>query len=342
LIYPFTIELDYSSVLNNKNILITGGTGSFGHQMVTELMQYKPKLIRIFSRDENKQYNFRQELLENPILKKIQFVIGDVRDYERVYSITKDIDIIFHAAALKQVPSVEAHPYEAVKTNINGAHNIVTAAVARKVSNVIAISTDKAVKPVNSMGMTKALQEKLILSDEITKDKTIFCCVRYGNVLGSRGSVIPLWDKQLNQNKPLPITHPDMTRFMLTLSQAIDLVFYSLKHAKGGEIFVKKAPATKMIDLARAYAELKTGQKNYPLTYIGIRAGEKIHEVLVSEEEMRRVKEEKDHYVIRREEEIDKSFLKKNTSFVEYGSGNIPQLNIKELKLMMKKLKWTI
>jgi len=336
------LTLDYSSVLNNKNILITGGTGSFGHQMILELMKYKPKLIRIFSRDEDKQHNLRQELLENPILDKIQFVIGDVRDYERIHSMTKNMDIVFHAAALKQVPSVEAHPYEAVKTNILGAFNVVTAAVSQKVKNVIAVSTDKAVKPVNAMGMTKALQEKLILSDEITKDKTKFCCVRYGNVLGSRGSVIPLWDKRLDQNKPLPITHPDMTRFMLTLTQAIDLVFYSLKNSKGGEIFVKKAPATKMINLARAYAELKTGKKNYPLEYIGIRAGEKIDEVLVSEEEMRHVQEKKDHFVIKREEEIDNSFVKKSTKFTEYGSGTITPLNIDELKLLMKKLKWVV
>ena len=333
--------MNYSSVLDNKNILITGGTGSFGHQMIIELMQYKPKLIRIFSRDEDKQHNLKQELLESQILDKIQFVIGDVRDYDRMYSVTKDMDIIFHAAALKQVPSVEAHPYEAVKTNIIGAYNVVTAAVARKVSKVIAVSTDKAVKPVNAMGMTKALQEKLILSDEITKDKTTFCCVRYGNVLGSRGSVIPLWDKRLEQNKPLPITHPDMTRFVLTLSQAIDLVFYSLKNGKGGEIFVKKAPATKMVNLARAYAELKTGKKNYPLEYIGIRAGEKIDEVLVSEEEMRHVSEKKDHFVIKRESLIDKSFLKKSTKLTEYGSGTITPLNIEELKSLMKKLKWT-
>jgi len=332
--------LNYSSVLDNKNILITGGTGSFGHQMIIELMQYKPKLIRIFSRDEDKQHSLRQELLESSILEKIQFVIGDVRDYDRMYSVTKDMDIIFHAAALKQVPSVEAHPYEAVKTNIVGAYNVVTAAVARKVSKVIAVSTDKAVKPVNAMGMTKALQEKLILSDEITKDKTTFCCVRYGNVLGSRGSVIPLWDKRLEQNKPLPITHPDMTRFVLTLSQAIDLVFYSLKNGKGGEIFVKKAPATKMVTLARAYAELKTGKKNYPLEYIGIRAGEKIDEVLVSEEEMRRVSEKKDHFVIKRESLIDKNYLKKSTKLTEYGSGTITPLNIEELKSLMKKLKW--
>ena len=308
--------------------------------MILELMKYNPKLIRIFSRDEDKQHNLKQEFLDTPILDKMQFMIGDVRDYERIYSVTKDMDIIFHAAALKQVPAVEAYPYEAVKTNIIGAFNVVTAAVARKVDKVVAISTDKAVKPVNAMGMTKALQEKLILSNEITKDKTTFCCVRYGNVLGSRGSVIPLWDKRLEQNKPLPITHPEMTRFMLTLSQAIDLVFYSLKHAKGGEIFVRKAPATKMTYLAQAYAEIKTGKKDYPLTYIGIRAGEKIDEVLVSEEEMRHVIEEENHFVIKRELEIDRSFVKKNIKFTEYGSGTIPHLEIDELKKLMKKLKW--
>ena len=334
--------MNYSSVLDNKNILITGGTGSFGHQMIIELMQYKPKLIRIFSRDEDKQHSLRQELLESSILEKIQFVIGDVRDYDRMYSVTKDMDIVFHAAALKQVPSVEAHPYEAVKTNIIGAYNVVTAAVARKVSKVIAVSTDKAVKPVNAMGMTKALQEKLILSDEITKDKTTFCCVRYGNVLGSRGSVIPLWDKRLEQNKPLPITHPDMTRFVLTLTQAIDLVFYSLKNGKGGEIFVKKAPATKMVTLARAYAELKTGKKNYPLEYIGIRAGEKIDEVLVSHEEMRRAKEEKDHFVIHGESDFDIRSLKKSLKTIEYDSGSASHLSVKELKEIMKKLNWVL
>jgi len=176
--------LNYSSTLNGKNILITGGTGSFGHQMVKELMQYKPRTICIFSRDEDKQWNMKQELSNEPILKRMQFVIGDVRDYDRLVTAAKDIDIIFHAAALKQVPSVESHPFEAVKTNVLGAYNVVKAAVARKVMKVVSISTDKAVKPVNAMGMTKALQEKLILSDDLAKENTMFCCVRYGNVLG--------------------------------------------------------------------------------------------------------------------------------------------------------------
>jgi len=328
--------------LNNKNILITGGTGSFGHQMVKELMPYKPKTVRIFSRDEDKQHSMKMELEKEPIFKKMEFIIGDVRDYDRLFTVTKDIDIIFHAAALKQVPTVESHPYEAVKTNIFGAYNVVKAAVARKVKNVIAVSTDKAVKPVNAMGMTKALQEKIILSDDLNKDSTKFCCVRYGNVLGSRGSVIPLWNSKIDAKQPLPITHKEMTRFLLTLSDAIDLVFYSLKHGKGGEIFVKKAPAAKMTDLALAYAELKTGKKKHPLEFIGVRAGEKIDEILVSEEEMRHSTERKDHFVINQEEKIDKHSTKNTISHNFYGSSNTEHLTIDELKQMMKKLQWVV
>ena len=238
----------------------------------------------------------REHLSNCPISKKVEFFIGDVREYERLFAVTKDIDIIFHAAALKQVPAVESHPYEAVKTNIVGAYNIARAAVARKVSNVVAISTDKAVKPVNAMGMTKALQEKIILSNDISKDGTKFFCVRYGNVIGSRGSVIPLWDLKIEKKEPLPVTHPDMTRFMLTLSEAIDLVFYSLQNGKGGEIFVKKASATKIVDMAKAYAELKTGKKDYPIKFVGVRAGEKIDEILVSKEEMSHSYEKKNHF----------------------------------------------
>ena len=322
--------------------MITGGTGSFGHQMVKELMKYKPKTVRIFSRDEDKQHYMKMEFAKESIFKRMNFVIGDVRDYDRIYAISKDIDIIFHAAALKHVPAVESHPYEAVKTNIFGAYNVVKAAVARNVKNVVAISTDKAVKPVNAMGMTKALQEKIILSDDLTKEGTNFCCVRYGNVLGSRGSVIPLWNTKIEQNEPLPVTHPDMTRFLLTLSQAIDLVFFSLKYGKGGEIFVKKAPGAKMVNLAKAYAELKTGKKNYPLEYIGIRAGEKIDEVLVSSEEMRHAQEKKDHFVIYREDDFDTSSLKKPQKIIEYDSGNANHLSVEDLKAMMKKLKWII
>ena len=331
--------MNYSSIINGKNILITGGTGSFGRQLVKEISNLSPKQIVIFSRDEDKQYSMKQDLGDEKISKRISFVIGDVRDYERLYSASKNMDIIFHAAALKQVPTVELYPYEAVKTNILGTYNIVRAAVARKVKNVISISTDKAVKPVNAMGMTKALQEKIMLSDDLQKDSTKFSCVRYGNVLGSRGSVIPLWDLKIKKKKPLPVTHPDMTRFMLTLSEAIHLVFYALKNAKGGEIFVKKAPATKIVDLAQIYAESITQKKNYPIKFVGRRAGEKIHEVLVSEEEMRNVKEMKDHYIIHREKDFDIDSLKKE-KLSEYSSDTVPLLTKPDLKKLMKNLSW--
>jgi len=334
--------LDYSKYLNNKTILITGGTGSFGHQMIHELSSYRPKSIIIYSRDEDKQHKMKESFSEMSISKKIKFVIGDVRDYDRIFTVCKNVDIIFQAAALKQVPSVELHPMEAVKTNILGAYNVAKAAVARNVKHVIAISTDKAVKPVNAMGMTKAVQEKLILSDELSNNNTIFSCVRYGNVLGSRGSIIPLWDSKIQQNKPLPITHPDMTRFMLTLSQAIDLVFYSLKYAKGGEIFVKKAPGAKIVELARAYAELKTGKKNYPVKYIGIRAGEKLHEILVSQEEMRHVTEQKSHFVIQKESTLDTKSLSKPITFPEFSSSTVTHLTTTDLKKLMLTLNWII
>ena len=331
--------MDYSKLINNKNILVTGGTGSFGHQLVKEVSAYNPKKIIVFSRDEDKQYSMFQEIADEKIAKKIKFVIGDVRDYDRLFSVSKDVDIMFHAAALKQVPTVELYPYEAVKTNVIGTYNIVKAAVARKVKNVISISTDKAVKPVNAMGMTKALQEKIILSDDLEKEGTKFCCVRYGNVLGSRGSVIPLWDNKIKKNKPLPVTHPEMTRFMLTLTEAIQLVFYALKYSKGGEIFVKKAPATKIVDLAKMYGEIITGRKDYPITYVGRRAGEKIHEVLVSEEEMRNVTEKKDHFIIHRELAFDLGSLKKRT-VSEYSSETVPLITKQELWKLMNNLSW--
>jgi UDP-N-acetylglucosamine 4,6-dehydratase len=332
--------LNYSSIINNKNILITGGTGSFGRQIILELMNLKPKTIKIFSRDEDKQYSMQQELSGKPILKKIEFLIGDVRDYDRLYSVMKNIDIVFHAAALKQVPTVEKQPFEAVKTNILGTYNLVKATVARDVKNVVAISTDKAVKPVNAMGMTKALQEKIILSDDLEKNNTIFSCVRYGNVLGSRGSVIPVWDRKIAEKKPLSVTHPEMTRFMLTLTEAIDLVFHSLKYSKGGEIFVKKAPSVKINDLAKAYAELKTNKKNYPIEYIGIRAGEKLHEILVSNEEMRHTIEEENHFIIKKQKLFDTDIIKEENENGDYGSNNVKQLSNTNLKKLLKSLKW--
>ena len=333
--------MKYTSVLNNKNILITGGTGSFGYQILKEIVDYKPKSIRIFSRDEDKQNTMKQEIQNQKNSKITKFIIGDVRDYDSLFTACKDVDIIFHAAALKQVPTVELYPYEAIKTNIIGAHNLVKAAIARNVKHVIAISTDKAVKPVNAMGMTKALQEKIFRSDQYEDSKTIICSVRYGNVLGSRGSVIPLWDNKISKKLPLPVTHSKMTRFLLTLHDAIQLVFYALKNAKGGEIFVKKAPSAKIVDLAKAYAELVTGNKDYPIEFVGIRPGEKIHEILVSEEEMRFVIEKEDHYVIKKENyEFDRASTKKKIDFDEYSSGSVKIMSILELKKIMKNLSW--
>ena len=325
--------MNYSSIINNKNILITGGTGSFGRQIILELMNLKPKTIKIFSRDEDKQYSMQQELSGKPILKKIEFLIGDVRDYDRLYSVMKNIDIVFHAAALKQVPTVEKQPFEAVKTNILGTYNIVKATVARDVKKVVAISTDKAVKPVNAMGMTKALQEKIILSDDLEKNNTVFSCVRYGNVLGSRGSVIPVWDRKIAEKKPLPVTHPEMTRFMLTLSEAIDLVFHSLKYSKGGEIFVKKAPSVKINDLAKAYAELKTNKKNYPIEYIGIRAGEKLHEELITEGDSISSSEFKNYFVINPSYKIFRG--KKRKPFSYNSQNNKDFLTLQKIKRLI-------
>ena len=333
----------YNSILNGKNILVTGGTGSFGYQMIKELRGYSPKNILIFSRDEDKQNTMRQKLQNQSNAKIIKYVIGDVRDYDRLHTVCKNIDIVFHAAALKQVPTVELYPLEAVKTNIIGTHNLVRASIARNVKRVVAVSTDKAVKPVNAMGMTKALQEKIFRSAQYEQSNTIFCSVRYGNVLGSRGSVIPLWENQMEKKIPLSVTHKDMTRFLLTLHDAIQLVFFALKNAKGGEIFVKKAPSAKIIDLAKAYAELITKEKDYPIKFVGIRPGEKIHESLISIEEMRFAKEEKDHYVIKKENyEFDISSTKKKIMSNEYSSDSVKLMTKKELIDIMKNLSWVI
>ena len=335
--------MNYHSILDKKNILITGGTGSFGYQILKELADYNPKSIRIFSRDEDKQNTMKQEIQNGKNSNITKFVIGDVRDYDSLLTACKDVDIVFHAAALKQVPTVELYPFEAIKTNIIGSHNLVRAAIAREVKHVVAVSTDKAVKPVNAMGMTKALQEKIFRSEQYEKSKTIFCSVRYGNVLGSRGSVIPLWDKRISKKQPLPVTHPDMTRFLLTLHDAIQLVFYALKNAKGGEIFVKKAPSARIVDLAKAYAELITKKKNYPIEYVGIRPGEKIHESLISEEEMRFAIEKEDHYIIKQEKyEFDKKSTKKKIDYNEYDSGSVKYMTNTELKQTMKNLSWVI
>lgn len=279
----------------NKNVLITGGTGSFGHYIAKMLLKKRPKKIIIFSRDEKKQDDMRYEFRLNP---QVEFIIGDVRDCPSVKTAMRGVDVVFHAAALKQVPSCEYNVREAVLTNVIGAHNIITACREEGVHRVIAISTDKAVKPVNTMGMTKALQERMFISANLddSKKSPVYACVRYGNVIGSRGSVIPLFQKQLKHGGPLTITHLQMTRFVLTLGQAIDLVFWAALKAKGGEIFVKKLPALLVKDLAEVMA--RTGDKNIAIKNIGVRPGEKIHEALISEEESLRTVDSGNHYIV--------------------------------------------
>jgi UDP-N-acetylglucosamine 4,6-dehydratase len=321
----------------NKNILITGGTGSFGHQIVSQLIEsMKPNKIVIYSRDEKKQYDMQNEFEGQSDL--IEFIIGDVRDYAKIHEATKNIDIIYHAAALKQVPNCEFHPFEAVKTNIIGAENVRRASIENNVEVVVAVSTDKAVKPINVMGMTKAIQERIMLNPTNGKWNTKFICVRYGNVVGSRGSVIPFFKRRIEEGKFLPITSYEMTRFLLRLEEAIDLVFKATVEGETGQLFVKKMPAGYIRDLAKVMSKAITEKEDYPIKEVGFRPGEKIHEVLVSEEEMRRVVETETHYVIYPYEELEKPHLMSDLK--EYTSSNTQILNEDEIALLLKQEGW--
>ncbi len=282
-------------MFNGKKILITGGTGSFGHQILKRLIDFQPDEIRVFSRDEKKQDDLRNQYTDVPF---IRFVIGDVRDRRSLVESMSGVDYVFHAAALKQVPSCEYNVREAVLTNVHGAQNLVEAAIEAGVQKVIAISTDKAVKPVNVMGMTKALQEKIVTIANQGQHQTIFSCVRYGNVIGSRGSVIPHFVKLIRSQQNLTITDPEMTRFVICLDEAIDLVFKAVELSIGGEIFVKKLPGVKIMDLARTMLDALDHRGELGIDEVGIRPGEKIHEVLVSEEESLRTVEDDDYYIV--------------------------------------------
>jgi UDP-glucose 4-epimerase len=285
-------------MFKGKTILITGGTGSFGNRILKRLKDKEAKEIRVFSRDEKKQYDMK---LAYSDISNLKFFVGDIRDKSRLREVVQGVDIIYNAAALKQVPSCEECPEEAIKTNILGAKNIVDCAIEAGVSKVIAISTDKAVQPVNVMGMTKALQEKLMIAanNSPNNKSTLFSCVRYGNVMNSRGSVIPFFRELIKSKKKLAITHAEMTRFLLTLDDAIDLVFFATEHMQGGEIFVKKAPSIKIVDLARLlYIEQNGSEKGFEYTIIGTYPGEKIHEILISEEEGRRCVDKGDYFII--------------------------------------------
>jgi UDP-N-acetylglucosamine 4,6-dehydratase len=319
-------------MFEKKNLLITGGTGSFGNQILKKLLLENPKQIRIFSRDEKKQFDMQNEYRD----ERIRFVLGDVRDFDRVLEATEDINIIYHAAALKQVPNCEFNPMEAVKTNILGADNVRRAAIKNGVETVVSISTDKAVKPVNVMGMTKAIQERIMISSN--GGDTKFIEVRYGNVIGSRGSVIPFFKDRIQRKEFLPITDFRMTRFLLTLDDAIDLVFKATSEGGGGEIFVKKMPAAKVIDIARIMAKALAKQKDYPIREIGVRPGEKIHEVLVSEEEMKRVVETESYFVLYPYQKLRKPRLLKNLE--EYTSANTEMLGEEEIFGLLKKEGW--
>ncbi|MGR3766079.1 UDP-N-acetylglucosamine 4,6-dehydratase family protein [Rossellomorea sp. NS-SX7] len=289
-------------MFEGKKILVTGGTGSIGSEIVRQLLRYNPSVIRIFSRDESKQYFLQQELSE---YDNIRFLIGDIRDKERLEYAVKDIDIIFHAAALKHVPACEYNPFEAVKTNVLGVQNIIEAAIDQNVEKVVAISTDKVVNPMNTMGATKLLSERLISAAEYYKgsSRTIFSCVRFGNVMGSRGSVIPLFKSQIEENRPLTLTDERMTRFMMSIPQAARLVLDAGKNAIGGETFVLKMPVLLIKDLAEVLIDdfntkYTTTRDTLNIEEVGIRPGEKLYEELMTVEESERAFENDQMYVI--------------------------------------------
>jgi FlaA1/EpsC-like NDP-sugar epimerase len=328
------------NLFKNKSILVTGGTGSFGHHIVDRLSTEDTAEIRIFSRDEKKQYDMQFEYQKN---KKLRFIVGDVRDKDSLIRASRNVDIIFHAAALKQVPSCEYNPYEAVRTNIEGAQNIIEAALINNVSKVIAISTDKAVEPVNVMGMSKSIQERLFTSANLYRDgrKTIFACVRYGNVLGSRGSVIPVFRNQIDSGQNLTLTDREMTRFILTLNQAIDLVFRSVALARGGEIFVLKIPAHTVLDLAEVMLE-ESGKK-LKIIETGIRPGEKIHETLVSPSESIRTVIKDNLFIILPQVNIKETlgfYRIKKTSMFRFSSDTAERLDKQSLRKLLKAEAW--
>jgi UDP-N-acetylglucosamine 4,6-dehydratase/5-epimerase len=306
--------------LSGTVILITGGTGSFGNRVARHLLKQKPAQIRIFSRDEKKQWEMQR------VFPQFRYLVGDVRDAGRLAEAMEGVDYVFHAAALKQVPACESYPFEAVKTNIIGSQNVCEVARHSGVRCMVSLSTDKAVKPVNAMGISKAMMEKIVCSQNEFGGQTTFCCVRYGNVMGSRGSVIPLFRDQILKDVPLTLTVPGMTRFMMTLDQSVDLVLHAMTQALGGEIFIRKAPACTVQALAEAM-RLKFSPRGarHPIKVVGIRPGEKLHEVLVNEYEMQRVKEGADYYAIYPEYRLPKRLTPKPLG-EEYTSANTRRL----------------
>lgn len=326
-------------MFTNKTLLITGGTGSFGNAVLRRFLDSSLKEVRILSRDEKKQDDMRKRYA-NP---KLKFYIGDVRDYQSVLNAVRGVDYIYHAAALKQVPSCEFHPMEAVKTNVLGTENVLEAAISAGVSRVVCLSTDKAVYPINAMGISKAMMEKVVVAKSRTSDSTVICATRYGNVMASRGSVIPLFVEQIRSGAPITITDPTMTRFMMTLDDAVDLVLYAFENGNPGDIFVQKAPAATIETLARAMTELMDVPK-HEINIIGTRHGEKLYEALLSREEMAAAQDLGDYYRVPpdlRDLNYGKFVEQGETKISEatdYNSHNTTRLDVGQMKELLLKL----
>ena len=328
------------SIFKDKVLLITGGTGSFGNAVLNRFLETDIKEIRVFSRDEKKQEDMRIKYKND----KIKFYIGDVRDYRSIDDAMDGVDYIFHAAALKQVPSCEFFPVQAVKTNILGTENVLEAAINHHVKKVIVLSTDKAAYPINAMGMSKAMMEKVAVAKgrDLPEGSTLICRTRYGNVMASRGSVIPLFCEQIEHGMPLTITNPDMTRFMMTLEDAVDLVLYAFEHGEQGDLFVQKAPAATIETLAEAIKELKNS--DVPINCIGTRHGEKLYEVLVTKEEMVSAEDMGNYYRIpadNRNLNYQKYYNEGNADLSiisEYNSHNTERLDVEGMKKLLLKL----
>ena len=335
------------SLFTEKTLMITGGTGSFGNAVLNRFLKTDIGEIRIFSRDEKKQDDMRHEFQAKmpEVADKIKFYIGDVRDLASVKNAMHGVDYIFHAAALKQVPSCEFFPIEAVKTNVLGTENVLTAAIDEGVETVICLSTDKAAYPVNAMGTSKAMMEKVIVAKSRTTDKTKICCTRYGNVMCSRGSVIPLWIEQIRNDQPITITDGSMTRFIMSLDEAVDLVLFAFEHGESGDILVQKAPACTIQTQAEAVCELFDGDKNNIKT-IGIRHGEKMYETLLTNEECAHAIDMGNFYRVpadKRGLNYDKYFNKGDENrnpLTEFNSNNTKLLNTEQVKKKIASLKY--
>ena len=337
------------SVFKDKVLLITGGTGSFGNAVLRRFLDSDIKEIRIFSRDEKKQDDMRH-MLQNP---KVKFYIGNVRNKDSVDVAMRGVDYVFSAAALKQVPSCEFFPMEAVRTNVEGTNNVLLSAIENGVSNVVVLSTDKAAYPINAMGISKAMMEKVAIAKgrELGENaKTTICCTRYGNVMASRGSVIPLWVEQMEEGKPITITDPNMTRFMMTLDDAVDLVVFAFTHGHNGDLFVQKAPAATLDTLAQAlketYAKVNPKYAETEVKVIGTRHGEKLYETLVTREEMLRAEDCGDYFRIpcdTRDLNYDKFFTEGDDAISrteDYHSHNTRRLDVEGMKKLLLRLRF--